>query len=138
MLSTSLDTEQHTGLKAMVFFTGLGILIISVFCNVQFYSSFADDIINKNLYRSIGLLLDASKVLLIISASVILYKLENYIIAGVCYTLWFVLSVVSLLAAGGWLSIQNQNYEANQLKNSYQFQALQSSYSNYRIGKIQN
>ena len=128
MLSTSLDTEQHTGLKAMVLFSAAGLIIISIFCNIAFYSSFADDIVNKNLYRSIGVLFDSSKICIILVASIMLYKLESYIIAGICYTLWLILSLVSLLAAAGFMSIVNQIYEANQLKNSYQFQALQSSY----------
>jgi hypothetical protein len=91
---------------------------IGIICNMTFYSEFGNGF-SGLIYASIGLLFDLAKVMCIVIFVYFVQDFErNLFETTICGIMWFVLSVLSLAAAYGFLSQLNEKYEAMRLKES--------------------
>ena len=103
-------------MKKTLTFLMLGLAIMGIACNIQFYSSVSDGI-GSFFYGSIGFLFDVSKLTLVVLMVFFYYRNEtNHALAS--FAGWLVLSVLSLVAAYGFFGVLNQQYEQKQLAQS--------------------
>ncbi len=95
-----------------------GIFGIGIVCNVIFYSNFGSGF-SSLVYAIIGVLFDLAKVVCIVLVVYFVRDFERYLTeTSIFAMMWFVLSLLSLAAAYGFLSQLNEKYEAMRLKDS--------------------
>ncbi len=103
------------------------LVTMGIVCNVIFYSSFGTGF-SSIVYAIIGMLLDLSKIVTIGLFVLFLTDFERYVVQVVlCAVSWFVLSLLSLGAAYGFLSQVNEQFEQKRLIASNVYQAHQGA-----------
>lgn len=103
-------------------FLAVVLLFIGVACNIVFYTSFATSFFSGAVYTLLGAVFDLIKISLVVLFSFFIfnYMVRYAIIAGI---IWVVLSIISLLAAFGFISNINYDLEKQQIKQSNIYQS---------------
>lgn len=121
--------NRHTFLSGITLIIGICICAISILCNWLLYQSFAheDSELFRYTYSSLGALFDFAKFSLAIIIGILWYRFHAFISAFICSFFWLCLTAISLFSAFGFLSVVNQEFESNNVKESMLYKSASNS-----------
>jgi len=119
--------KVSNGLRATLTVLGLGFIVLGLFLNFQLYTSLAPsgETVYKGSYALVGLLLDLSKVTLLI-LGVLLLGNGKYNFGLICLAFYVILSGISFSAGWGFSLIVAERYESEQAKSSFEYANYQN------------
>jgi len=115
-----------SGEQGWLLFLTIALLVVSIACNLAFYTSFAVTWFAWLIYLSVGALFDAVKIT-VIKLGVKFKNVTQYTNVVLAAGAWIILTAISLVAAYGFFSLQNQRFESKQLKQSALYQQAVSN-----------
>ena len=112
-------------MKGSLIFLSLILGGMGLFCNAYFYGSFGGVNDFSGSYAIIGLAFDLAKFALV-PVGVYFFMRAQTLEASLAGGAWLVLTIISLVAAFGFLSLKNSEYEATALTQSTAFESAKS------------
>lgn len=112
-------------MKGSLIFLSLVLGGMGLFCNAYFYGSFGGANDFSGSYAIIGLAFDLAKFALV-PVGVFFFMRAQNLEASLAGGAWTILTLISLVAAFGFLSLKNSEYEATALTQSTAFESAKS------------
>jgi len=112
-------------MKGSLIFLSLVLGGMGLFCNAYFYGSFGSVNDFSGSYALIGLAFDLAKFALV-PVGVYFFARAQILEASLAGGAWLVLTIISLVAAFGFLSLKNSEYEAAALAQSTAFESAKA------------
>ena len=113
-------------MRGVMLLAGLFFIILGLAANVMLYGSFSDDPFYKTTYIGMGLGFDLTKSFLLI-ITVLLWVSGLFVLSLIAGLFWCVLTVISVAAGFGFMSVVQSETESAAVLASARYQSAQSA-----------
>jgi len=130
--------QLSNSLRATLVALGLGFILLGLWLNLNLYTSLAPDgeTLYKGSYGLVGILLDLSKVTLLVLGTTLIIK--GFHLFGILSLVTYViLSGISFSAGWGFSLVVTDTYEKQQAKSSFEYANYQTQLENANAQKSQ-
>jgi hypothetical protein len=116
-------------MRGVMLLAGLFFIVLSMAANVMLYGSFSDDPFYKTTYISMGLGFDLTKAFLLI-ITMLLWVSGLFVLAVFAGLFWCVLTLISVAAGFGFMSVVQSQAESAAVLASARYQSAKAAVSN--------